>query len=182
MFIWYYTSSAQNYNWITPNQTYLKMYVVDDGIYRINKIDFTNAGINTNNIDPRTVKVYYKGNQVPIYFEGEDDGNFGDNDFFDFFGERNYGRLTNTYDDSNVLAYVTDEYYNLYSDTNVYWIGWGGVYGLRFLTYNYSTSIPYSPDFYYEKLHFEKDYIYTLGEKISNTDYRNFSTDRFLGE
>ncbi|MFC2093536.1 C25 family cysteine peptidase [Bacteroidota bacterium] len=182
LFICYYTSSAQNYNWITPNQTYLKMYVVDDGIYRINKIDFTNAGINPNNIDPRKVKVYYKGNQVPIYFEGEDDGNFDDNDFFDFYGDRNYGGLTNTYDDSNVLAYVTDEYYNLYSDTNVYWIGWGGAYGLRFLTFNYSTSNPYSPDFYYEKLHFEKDSTFSLGEKINNTDYRNFNTDKFLGE
>lgn len=182
MFIWCYTSYAQNYNWITPNQTYLKLYINDDGIYRINKIDFTNAGINTNNIDPRTVKVYYKGNQVPIYFEGEGDGNFDDNDFFDFFGERNYGGLTNTYDGSNVLAYVTDEYYNLYSDTNVYWIGWGGANGLRFLTYNYSTSNPYTPDFFYDKLHFEKDLIYTLGESISSTDYRYFSTDKFLGE
>ena len=182
LFIWCYTSYAQNYNWITPNQTYLKLYVTDDGIYRINKIDFTNAGINTNNIDPRTVKVFYKGNQVPIYFEGEDDGNFDDNDFFDFFGEKNYGGLTNTYDGLNVLAYVTDEYYNLYSDTNVYWIGWGGAYGLRFLTYNYSTSNPYSPDFYYQKLHFEKDLIYTRGEEISTTDYRNYSTDKFLGE
>ena len=51
---------SQNYNWITPNQTYLKMYVANDGMYRIDKNDFVNAGITVTTIDPRTVKVYYK--------------------------------------------------------------------------------------------------------------------------
>ena len=62
---------AQNYNWITPNQTYLKMYVVDDGIYRINKADFIAAGINTGTVDPRTVKIYYQGNQIPAFAYSE---------------------------------------------------------------------------------------------------------------
>jgi len=153
---------SQNYNWITPNQTYLKLYIIDDGIYRINKVDFTNAGINTGTVDPRTVKVYYKGNQVPIYFQGEGDGTFDNNDYFDFYGQRNYGGLTNTYDESNNLAYVTDEYFNLYSDTSVYWIGWGGANGFRFTNFNYSTSIPYNPNYYNEILHFEKNLIYTF--------------------
>ncbi len=61
---------TQNYNWITPNQTYLKMYVTSDGMYRIDKNDFVNAGINVTTIDPKTVKLYYKGNQIPIYFFG----------------------------------------------------------------------------------------------------------------
>ena len=173
---------SQNYNWITPNQTYLKLYIIDDGIYRINKIDFTNAGINTSTIDPRTVKVYYKGNQVPIYFQGEGDGTFNDNDYFDFYGQRNYGGLTNTYDGSNNLAYVTDEYYNLYSDTSIYWIGWGGANGLRFTNFNYSTTNPYNPNYYNEKLHFEKELVYTLGESTGGTDYRYFSVHKFLGE
>ncbi|MFZ1459867.1 MAG: hypothetical protein WAU38_03630, partial [Ignavibacteria bacterium] len=46
------TFSQGNYNWITPNKTYLKLFVNTDGIQRINKSDFTNAGINTTNIDP----------------------------------------------------------------------------------------------------------------------------------
>ena len=59
-------SFSQNHDWITPNKIYLKMYVSDDGIYRIDKNDFTAAGINTNTIDPRTLKVYNKGLQIPI--------------------------------------------------------------------------------------------------------------------
>jgi hypothetical protein len=139
-------STAQNYNWITPNQTYLKMYVANDGMYRIDKNDFVNAGITVTSIDPRTVKVYYKGVQTPIYFYGEQDGVFNDTDYFDFYGTRNYGGLTNAYDINNNAIYTTDEYFNLYSDTSAYFIGWGGANGLRFTDYNNSSSNVYPND------------------------------------
>ena len=54
-------SLSQNYNWITPNKNYLKLAVIEDAMYRITRTDFTNAGITTTSIDPRTVKVYNKG-------------------------------------------------------------------------------------------------------------------------
>ncbi|MDD5361697.1 MAG: C25 family cysteine peptidase [Ignavibacteria bacterium] len=173
---------SQNYNWITPNQVYLKMYVVNDGMYRIDKNDFVNAGISVASIDPRTVKVYYKGNQTPIYFYGESDGVFDDADYFDFYGIRNYGGLTNTYDISGNIAYTTNEYYNLYSDTSVYWIGWGGAQGLRFADYNNSSSVHYSLDYYYQKLHFEKEQYYSLGQNTGTLDNENFLNDKYKGE
>jgi len=80
-------------------------------MYRINKSDFNNAGINVSNIDPRTVKVFNKGSQIPLYFLGEQDGVFNDNDYFDFYGTRNYGGPTITYDQSNAVAYTTNEYF-----------------------------------------------------------------------
>src|SRR4029077_13321801 len=87
-------TQAQNYSWITPNKQYLKMSVADDGIYRISRTDFTSAGVNTATVDPRTVKVYNKGTELPVYFEGEQDGTFDAADFLDFYGMRNYGGLT----------------------------------------------------------------------------------------
>jgi hypothetical protein len=178
-------SIAQNYSWITPNTPYLKMYVVDDGMYRINKIDFTNSGINAGQIDPRTVKLYNKGVQIPIYFLGEQDGIFNDSDYFDFYGKRNYGGLTNTYQEANnttILAYVTDEYFNLYSDTNVYWVGWGGSFGLRYNNYDTQSIIPFPQNYFSEKIQFEKDSVYSLGERLNNNDFRNFNTEKVLGE
>jgi hypothetical protein len=174
--------SAQNYNWITPNQTYLKVYIIDDGIYRINKVDFTNAGISPDAIDPRTVKVFYGGNQIPIYFNGESDGVFNDTDYFDFYGKRNYGGLTNVYDEYNNVQYITDEYYNLYSDTNTYWIGWNGTNGLRFIDYTFISGITFSQNYFYKKLHFEKDLLYSYGEQDYATDERYFTNERFKGE
>ncbi len=173
---------AQNFGWITPNQTYLKMYVVDDGIYRINKIDFSNAGVNPDVIDPRTVKVYYKGNQVPIYFYGEEDGIFNDVDFLDFYGVRNYGGLTNTYNSNNQVAYITDEFFDLFSDTSAYWIGWGGSYGTRFVNFNYTSYTPCPQNYYYKKFHFERDLVYSYGEQVNEQDYRNFNNEKFQGE
>jgi hypothetical protein len=177
---------GQSYNWITPNKAYLKLYVIDDGIYRIGKSDFTQAGINTSNIDPRTVKVYYKGSQVPIYFEGEQDGTFDDNDFFDFYGTRNYGGLTNTYYDSNgtnVVKYVTNEYYNQYYDTSAYWVGWDGPNGLRFTISTLTTQTPYLQGYSYDRAHMEKDSVYTLGETLDpNSDFRYFNTEKVSGE
>jgi hypothetical protein len=179
-------SNAQNYNWITPNKDYLKLYIVENGIYRINKIDFINAGANTASIDPRTVKVFYKGSQIPIYFYGESDGVFNDSDYFDFYGQRNYGGLTNTYKDVNgsmVVDYVTDEHFNLYSDTSVYWVGWDGTNGLRFNDYNYSSNISYPQNCFFSNLHFEKDLIYSPGEiRNANTDYRYFNNEKVSGE
>ena len=179
-------SFGQNYNWIVPNTTYLKLYLADDGIYRMAKTDFTQAGINTSNIDPRTVKVFYKGAQVPIYFEGEQDGSFDDNDFFDFYGTRNYGGLTNTYYDSlgtNVVQYVTDEYFNQYSDTSVYWVGWGGANGLRFTLSTFTSQTPFTQGFSNERVHIEVDSVYSLGETLNpNSDFRYFNTERVTGE
>lgn len=177
-------SFAQNYTWITPNTTYLKMYVADDGIYRINKSDFTSAGI-TVTIDPRTVKVYYMGSEIPIFFYGENDGVFNDTDYFDFYGKRNYGGLTNTYSNNGIssdVEYTTNEYFNLYSDTSAYWIGWGSSYGLRYTSYNYNSTILYPNDYYYKKFHFEKDLIYSYGETNDDNDYRHFENEKFLGE
>jgi hypothetical protein len=173
------------FNWIIPNKPYLKLFTNDDGIYRINKADFIQAGINTN-FDPRTVKVYYKGTQIPIYFEGESDGSFDDTDFFDFYGTRNYGGLTNTYRDTNgvmVVDYVTNEYYNQYSDTNVFWVGWEGAFGLRFLKYTYNSQINYTQNYFLDKIHFEQDLFYTLGETFNpNADFRYFNNEKVTGE
>jgi hypothetical protein len=179
-------SKAQNYNWITPNKDYLKLYITDDGIYRINKSDFINAGINPNTIDPRTVKVFYKGNQIPIFFYGESDGIFNDTDYFDFYGQRNYGGITNTYKDVNglmVVDYVTNEYYNPYSDTSIYWVGWDVTTGLRFNDFNYNSNVNFPQNYFQTKLQFEKDLVYSMGETVNpNGDFRYFNTEKVSGE
>lgn len=175
-------SYSQNPNWITPGKTYLKMYVVQDAMYRIGRTDFTNAGVDPSTIDPRTVKVYNKGNQVPLYFSGETDGTFDNSDFFDFYGERNYGGPTKYYDEIGALQYTLNEYYDIYSDTNVYWVDWGGAAGVRYADYSYSSGISYSSNNFIETMHYEKDSTFSLGQQINTSDFRRFSVDKFLGE
>ncbi len=186
IFLGFNFSLAQNYNWITPNKDYLKLYVIQDGIYRINKIDFVNAGVNPASIDPRTVKVFSKGNQIPVFFYGESDGVFNDTDYFDFYGQRNYGGLTNTYKEqsgASVVDYVTDEYYNMYSDTGVYWVGWDGAQGLRYSDYTFSSNVNFPQNYFTQNLHFEKDSIYSMGITVdAGSDFRYFNTEKVTQE
>lgn len=180
------TGFAQNYNWIIPNKTYLKMYIAQDGIYRLTRNEFTQSGINTGNIDPRTVKLYYKGNEIPLYFEGEQDGSFDANDFIDFYGKRNYGGITTTYLASygpTTFDYSTDEYYNQYSDTSVYWIGWDGANGIRFVNSSFTTTTELPFSYSMEKIHFEIDSVYSLGQNLNvNADFRFFNNEKISGE
>ncbi len=176
------TCMSQSYNWIIPNKAYLKLSVVEDAVYRINRTDFSNAGINTATIDPRTVKVFNKGQQIPIYFEGESDGVFDNADYFDFFGTRTYGGNTKYYNQDNGLVYTKDEYNTLYSDTNVYWVEWGVSNGLRFANATFSTTNPYSLQYYYDNLQFERDKVYTQGERADANDFRYFNNENFQGE
>ena len=175
-------SFSQTYNWITPNKAYLKLFVNDDGIYRISRTDFTNAGISTTSIDPRTVKVFNKGVEIPIFFQGESDGVFDAADYLDFYGTRNYGGLTKYYTVNNALYYTKDEHFNLYSDTNVYWVGWDGSNGQRFSTANFTTSTPFGSSTFTERAVLEKDKIYTQGERANANDFRNFNNELFQGE
>ena len=175
-------SFSQSYNWITPNKTYLKMYVVQDGMHRIDRNDFVNAGINVSTIDPRTVKLYNNGVQLPIYFSGEQDGTFDANDYVDFFGTRNYGGVTKVYDHLNNVSYSTNEYYNQYSDTNAYWVDWGGANGTRYDNVSFNSVVNYPSQFFQDVVHLERDYFYSQGENFSSSDLRFLSTEKYRAE
>ena len=182
---WFFCSvlvNAQNPNWITPNKTYLKMYIPADGVYRISKADFLNAGINVSTIDPRTFRVLYKGVENPCYVEGQADGVFDNSDYIDFYGLRNYGGKTNVFNESGVILYQKNEYFNELSDTSVYWIDWGGALGQRLTDNTFNSSIPYTPSYYLNTIHREYDNYYVQGEQASASDYRRFTVDKFQGE
>ncbi|MEO6695814.1 MAG: C25 family cysteine peptidase [Ignavibacteria bacterium] len=177
-------SMSQNYNWITPNKTYLKLFINSDGVNRINRSDFTTAGVDPTGIDPRTIKVLHKGDQVPSYFEGEEDGIFNENDFLDFYAKRNYGGPTAHRDaNTNINIYTTYEYFDLYSDTSIYWIEWDGSNGQRMQRSTFQSALNYSDNYSFKRVHFEKDTYYYLGETTDpNRDFRYFSTERVVGE
>lgn len=119
---------------------------------------------------------------MPVHFEGESDGTFDDTDFMDFFGERNYGGVLTYYNGLFDVKYTKDQYLNYYTDTNIYWVTWGGVHGLRYKTSPLGSSSEYEFPYHYDNVHFEFDNLYSLGENLSNTDYRYFINDLLQGE
>lgn len=177
---------SNSYSQIIPlpvnNPNLLKVYVINNGMYRLTKADFESSGINTASIDPRTIKLINKGNQLPIHFEGQSNGVFDETDFMDFYGERNYGGNQTYYNGLFAIAYQKEQYLNFYSDTNIYWITWGGDFGLRYNTSPLGSSIQYEFPYHYKEVHFERDLTYSLGENLSSTDYRMFMNDLLQGE
>ncbi len=103
-----------------------------DGIYKMTKSFFSNAGIDLSNIDPRTIKMYGNGGEmlspnlsdprpsditeIKIFVNNETSGHFTDNDFILF-----YGKSVNdwAYDSS---SHLFTHVLNTYSASNYYWI------------------------------------------------------------
>ncbi len=129
-----------------------RFYVEDTGIFQLTKGFLNQLGINTNAVDPRSIKIYGNGGQMvplsnavnyPIDPEenaikvvGEEDGSFDDNDYVLFYAEgpngyhqRDYNQLFN----SNV---------NLFADKIYYYINISPGNGKRIQTLNQPIGTP----------------------------------------
>ncbi|MBA4146157.1 MAG: hypothetical protein C0523_10355, partial [Cytophaga sp.] len=55
---------AQSANsWIDFSQTYYKIPVAQDGVYRLTYTDLQNAGVPVGSIDPRFIQIFHRGTQ-----------------------------------------------------------------------------------------------------------------------
>lgn len=87
-----------------------KLMVDEDGIYRVTYAELEAAGIPVATLDPRTLALHTQGTEVALYVPGEADGTFDPDDTIVFYGQKMETMVT---------------------DTNVYWLTWGGANGLR---------------------------------------------------
>ena len=134
---------------LSSSESY-KIYIKEDGIYRLDASDFKNAGISISSIDPQTIKIANQGQELPIYIHGDQDGRFDDNDYLEFYGEFNRGE---------------NSYLSPYSVSNVYWLTWAGAKGLRMSEtdgglYEADSTQFLQPASYLFTKHFEHDYNY----------------------
>ncbi|MDY0127230.1 MAG: C25 family cysteine peptidase [Candidatus Cloacimonadaceae bacterium] len=101
------------------------------------------------NVDPRYLELSDEYGQVPIHFEGENDGRFNSGDYFEFFGDRHYGDTS---------------YYDDYTAENVYTLRLKDGFGARMVVENggliHSNPNEYTlADAYEETLHFEEQLV-----------------------
>lgn len=124
--------------WIDFSKPYYKLEVIEDGIHKVTFSDLQSAGIPVTTIDPRSIQLWRRGEQVDISFTGQADGIFNGSDYFEFYGLHNDG-----VGDQDLYFDVTlqpHSYYNLYTDTSAYFITWGGTSGNRVSTSNLTSS------------------------------------------
>ncbi len=107
-------------SWINFSQSYYKVAVAKDGIYRITYTDLQSANFPVGSVDPRLIKLYHRGTEQAIFIQGEADAIFDASDFIEFYGQKNDGTLDkNLYKPASAQPH---SYYNLYSDTTAYFL------------------------------------------------------------
>lgn len=124
-------------DWIDFSQSYHKLSVAEDGIYKVSYNELATAGFPVA-ADPRNIQLFHRGVEQAIIVEGENDGNFGAGDYILFYGKRNDGTLDRQ-------LYVSPDaqphnYYNLYNDTTAYFLTVGHSGGKRMQTVTESPS------------------------------------------
>ncbi|NOT77213.1 MAG: hypothetical protein HOP08_20000 [Cyclobacteriaceae bacterium] len=111
--------------WINFTQSYYKIPVSQDGIYRISYADLQAAGVPIGSIDPRKINLFHRGNEQSIFVQGQSDASFDPADFIEFYGRRNDGTLdADLYKPSSLQPHP---YYNLFSDTTSYFLTWNSL-------------------------------------------------------
>ena len=94
-----------------------KLSVEQDGVFAVTGEELIAAGADLESIDPLSLSLTNRGKPVPIIIEGEADGAFNEKDRIIFIGEHNKGDNT---------------WLSMYSETNIYWLEWGGQSGARY--------------------------------------------------
>lgn len=161
-----FSQTTYGNDWINFSQTYYKIKISKDGVYRITQKQLAQAGMPVNSVDPRNIQIFNKGKEIPLFVTGDNDGKFDDVDYLEFFGEKNDGKL-----DKILYTNPADQphdYYSLYTDTASYFITWTvSTPGKRFLSSaQAATGLTPEPYFLYTALSYFTDGGYYPGAYI----------------
>jgi len=114
-------------NSVLSQGSWYKFQVGNSGVYKLSKSFLNDMGVNTNNIDPRTIKIFGNGggmlplmnsSEFPydpienaIKFIGEEDGVFNNDDYIIFYakGQDTYNEDSNT----NLNSFTNETFYLL---------------------------------------------------------------------
>ncbi len=109
-------------DWINYAQTYYKIPVTEEGIYRLTYAELQNANFPVDAVDPRNIQLYHRGMELAIEVVGQGDAIFHPADYIQFYGQANDGTLDEKlYEDPGDQPH---QHYNLYSDTTAYFLTW----------------------------------------------------------
>lgn len=130
-------------NSVLATGKWIRFEAPEEGMYKITKSTIASFGINTDNIDPRTIKIYNNGGKTlpenvdqiraedlvenAITVVGEEDGKFDNNDYIIFYGRGN------SFWDLDADGKTITRFFNPYSKQNYYWITYGGSNGKRII-------------------------------------------------
>ena len=106
--------------WINYTQSYFKIPVSEDGVYRLDNTALQASGVPLSILAANRLRIYTRGREIPIFTTTE--GIMTTGDFLEFFGQKNRSELdAHTYLGKNQL--LNPEYSN-FTDTAAYYLTW----------------------------------------------------------
>ena len=135
--------------WLIYSQTYYKIPIAQNGLYRITTTELQQAGVPVHSIDPTTVQLFHRGIEQAISIEGEIDHRFDSADYLEFYGRGNDGAQDSLlYRPHNAQPH---KYYSLFNDTTAYFLTWrlDGKPGKRMVAYSDTSYANLTPELYH---------------------------------
>ncbi|MCX7652381.1 MAG: C25 family cysteine peptidase [Bacteroidia bacterium] len=130
---------AQTYiygnEWIQAGASYRKLVVWRDGVYRVTA---SQLGIS---VSSNSLRLFWRGQEVPIYVMDGGDGVFSGTDYIEFVGQRNDGEPDSVaFRHPQLLQRLPGSHGNPmmslnHNDTSAYFLTWGGANGRRLSPY-----------------------------------------------
>jgi hypothetical protein len=122
-----FNRSNQLTNSVLRTGQWYRFYVTESGVYRLSRSFLNSLGVNTNNINPRNIKIFGNGGRMlpllnsedypidltenAIKVIGEEDGRFDNNDYIIFYAEGTKG-----------YSNESDTHNNIYTDRSYYYV------------------------------------------------------------
>ena len=145
-------------SWMPPSPAY-RITVTVDGIYGLDYA-YLSTRMPIDTIDPRTFRMFWMGEEMPIQVLGEADGVFNAGDVLLFFGRS----IDSLYWEGLLPT-------NKYTAGSVYWLTYGGAAGMRAPTRDGSGAGSAAGAFPH-KLHIEKQFTYLSNRPfLPNADH-----------
>lgn len=107
--------------WINYNQSYFKIQVADDGIYRLSTQALNDAGFPIDAAPGSQLQLFHNGEEVPMYVTTP--GIFSSGDYLEFFGRKNTSEL-DRYLFKNPEEEMMNPRYSLFTDSAAYFLTW----------------------------------------------------------
>lgn len=119
--MWNGTDSLYGNEWIRYDQTYFKIAVAADGIYRIPYAALSAAGIPVEELSAGQYQLWWLGQEQPLYTSTNE--TLSEGDFLEFYGRKNRSELDRHLfqDPDNEML---NPWYSLFTDTSAYFLTW----------------------------------------------------------
>lgn len=116
------TDTLYGNEWINYDQSYYKIPIAKDGLYRLNAETLQQAGIALSELSGDRLRLYYMGQEVPIHVSST--GSIAAGDYLLFWGKQNRGAFdTHLFEDA--VENQLNPLYSLVTDTSAYYLTWG---------------------------------------------------------